>query len=73
VTVDHPIVHEASGKRRPAAFEVTVEATGNGPQGRGARGAIPLLLKAQAGSVQLGSGDSLTWTVRVATGDAPAR
>jgi hypothetical protein len=46
-------------------MEVSLEATGNTPLGRGARGAIPLVLRAQAGGVALKSGDALRWTVRI--------
>ncbi|HXU80567.1 MAG TPA: hypothetical protein VN914_04180 [Polyangia bacterium] len=40
-------------------LEVTLEATGNSSLGRGARGGIPLLLRAQARNVVLKAGESL--------------
>jgi hypothetical protein len=46
-------------------LETTLEATGNSPLGRGARGAIPLLLRAQARDVALKTGEALRWTVRI--------
>jgi hypothetical protein len=46
-------------------LETTLEATGNSPLGRGARGGIPLLLRAQSGPVALKAGDSIRWTIRV--------
>jgi hypothetical protein len=46
-------------------LETTLEATGNSMLGRGARGGIPLLLRAQSGPVTLKPGDTLRWTVRV--------
>jgi hypothetical protein len=52
-------------------LETTLEATGNTPLGRGARGAIPLVLRAQAAGLALKAGDALRWTVRMkALGDS---
>ena len=52
-------------------LETTLEATGNSLLGRGARGGIPLVLRAQSGPVALKTGDAIRWTVRVrALGDA---
>jgi hypothetical protein len=51
-------------------LETTLEATGNSALGKGARGPIPLLLRAQARDVSLKAGESLRWTVRInAVGD----
>jgi hypothetical protein len=50
---------------------LTLEATGNSPQGRGARGSIPLLLRAQTHDVTLKAGDSLRWTVRLTAAGQP--
>jgi hypothetical protein len=44
---------------------ITVQATGNAPAGRGARGHIPLILRAEAGAVALKPGDHLRWTIRL--------
>lgn len=46
-------------------LETTLEATGNSSLGRGARGGIPLLLRAQSGAVALKPGDAIRWTIRV--------
>jgi hypothetical protein len=46
-------------------LETTLEATGNTPLGRGARGGIPLVLRAQARSLSLKAGESLRWTLRI--------
>lgn len=42
-----------------------VRATGDSKLGRGARGAIPLVLEYRAEGVSLKAGESLTWTLRV--------
>lgn len=42
-----------------------LRATGDSPLGRGARGAIPLVLEYRAEGVPLKAGESLTWTLRV--------
>jgi hypothetical protein len=44
----------------------TLEATGNSPMGRGARGAIPFLLKLEAADVAITPGRPFTWTARLA-------
>ena len=46
-------------------LETTLEATGNSPLGRGARGAIPLVLRAQSGQLSLKAGDTLRWTIKL--------
>ena len=56
---------EVSISDSSAPLELTTEATGNTALGRGARGGIPLLLRAQARSVSLKAGESLRWTVRI--------
>jgi len=46
-------------------LDLTLESTGNSTLGRGARGGIPLLLRAHTGSVALKAGESLRWAVRI--------
>jgi hypothetical protein len=46
-------------------LETSLEATGNSALGRGARGGIPLVLRAQARSLSLKAGESLRWTLRM--------
>ena len=50
-----------------------VRATGDSPLGRGARGAIPLVLEYRAEGVSLKAGESLTWALRVDARPAPGR
>jgi hypothetical protein len=47
-------------------YTIGVRATGNGADGRGARGPIPLHLELDARSVTLEPGTPRTWTLRIA-------
>jgi hypothetical protein len=46
-------------------FQKSLLATGDSALGRGARGAIPLVLQWQADDLKLRAGDTLTWTIRL--------
>jgi hypothetical protein len=53
-------------------LELSLEATGDGKLGKGARIGIPVVLRAQGGPVTLEEGDSLRWSVRIrALGQTP--
>jgi hypothetical protein len=60
---DGPIEAEVMDCNIPLV--TSLRATGNSPLGRGARGAIPLVLHWQASDVSLQPGTSLTWTLRL--------
>lgn len=47
------------------AYTVTAATTGDSPQGRGARGPIPLLLRFEAADLRLEPGAPREWTVRL--------
>lgn len=53
-------------------FETTIEATGDTLLGRGARGAIPLVLRARTAPVTLKAGEKLRFTVRVKASPPPS-
>jgi hypothetical protein len=56
---------EVSLSEASVPFTTAIEATGNAPQGRGARGPIPLVLRAQTGPVDLQPGDKLSFEIRL--------
>lgn len=59
-------VLEVSLDRASIPLNVSLDATGNGPLGRGARGGIPLLLRlANAKPIDLRPNRPLTWTLRL--------
>lgn len=68
VFVDGPGTRLRISMTRPwPEVSVRVEATGNSPLGRGARGAVPLHLVYEARDVRIAPGQPLTWQLTVQT------